>query len=134
MAKRQLTKWPNSVQHSTTSYDVLENMNRRTAEQGTAEYRSKKHYLLLSNTSAVRNSVLRTPHPAGGSPVSIFKKIKEAEFHRAGLKSQIIQRLALRTSPVVTCIAVARPRRWACHLETVPRYRGIGAEAYLNGT
>jgi hypothetical protein len=32
-------------------------MNRRTAEQGTAEYRSKKHYLLLSNTSAVRNSL-----------------------------------------------------------------------------
>jgi hypothetical protein len=32
---------------------------------------------LLSKTSAVRNSlfdiVLRTPHPAGGSPVSIFK-------------------------------------------------------------
>jgi len=57
IAKRQLTKWPNNVQHSTTSYDVVENMNRRTAEQGTAEYRSKKHYLLLSNTSAVRNSL-----------------------------------------------------------------------------
>jgi hypothetical protein len=32
-------------------------MNRRTAEQGTAEYRSEKHYLLLLNTSAVRNSL-----------------------------------------------------------------------------
>ncbi|MDH3962434.1 MAG: hypothetical protein OEV25_03365 [Deltaproteobacteria bacterium] len=31
-------------------------------------------------------------------------------------------------------IAVARPCRWACHLATVPRYRGIGSEAYLNGT
>ncbi|MDH3963815.1 MAG: hypothetical protein OEV25_10410 [Deltaproteobacteria bacterium] len=25
-------------------------------------------------------------------------------------------------------------RRRACHLITVPRYRGIGPEAYLNGT
>jgi hypothetical protein len=32
-------------------------MNRRTTEQGTAEYRSEKHYLMLSNTSAVRNSL-----------------------------------------------------------------------------
>jgi hypothetical protein len=32
-------------------------MNRRTAEQGTAEYRSKKIALLLSKTSAVRNSL-----------------------------------------------------------------------------
>jgi hypothetical protein len=31
------------AQHSTISYYVLENMNRRTAEQGTAEYRSEKH-------------------------------------------------------------------------------------------
>jgi hypothetical protein len=25
-------------------------------------------------------------------------------------------------------------RRWVCHRATVPRYRGIGSEAYLNGT
>ncbi|MDH3963182.1 MAG: hypothetical protein OEV25_07195 [Deltaproteobacteria bacterium] len=25
-------------------------------------------------------------------------------------------------------------RRWVCHLATVPRDRGIGSEAYLNGT
>jgi len=47
-------------------------MNRRTAE-----YRSEKHCLIFLRISAVRNSlfdiVLRTPHPAGGSPVSIFK-------------------------------------------------------------
>jgi hypothetical protein len=24
--------------------------------------------------------------------------------------------------------------RWVCHRVTVPRYRGIGPEAYLNGT
>jgi hypothetical protein len=52
-------------------------MNRRTAEQGTAEYRSENIFLFFTKTSAVRNSlfdiVLRTPHPAGGSPVSIFK-------------------------------------------------------------
>ena len=46
IAKRQLTKWPTVAQHSTTSYDVVENMNRRTAEQGTAEYRSEKHCLI----------------------------------------------------------------------------------------
>ena len=55
----------------------FENMNRRTAEQGTAEYRSKKHYFTPLRTSVVRNSlfdiVLRTPHPAGGSPVSMPK-------------------------------------------------------------
>jgi hypothetical protein len=28
----------------TVSYQVIENMNRRTAEQGTAEYRSEKHF------------------------------------------------------------------------------------------
>ncbi len=37
-------------------------------------------------------------------------------------------------SPDISWIAVARPRRWVCHLATVPRYRGIGSEAYLNGT
>ncbi|MDH3963703.1 MAG: hypothetical protein OEV25_09835 [Deltaproteobacteria bacterium] len=36
-----------------------------------------------------------------------------------------------RTSPDISCIAVARPRRWACHLGTVPR---DWSEAYLNGT
>jgi len=55
----------------------FENMNRRTAEQGTAEYRSKKHCFTPLRTSVVRNSlfdiVLRTPHPAGGSPVSMPK-------------------------------------------------------------
>ncbi len=68
-------------------------MNRRTAEQGTAEYRSEKHFLILSKTSAVRNSlfdiVLRTPHPAGGSPVSIFKIreviVGESEWDRTKL-------------------------------------------------
>jgi hypothetical protein len=25
-------------------------------------------------------------------------------------------------------------RRWVCHRETIPRYRGIGPEAYQNGT
>ena len=61
---------PASVQDSTISYLVVENMNRRTAEQGTAEYRSEKYNLTALKTSAVRNSlfdiVLRTPHPAGG--------------------------------------------------------------------
>jgi hypothetical protein len=41
----------------------------------------KNIVLFLSITSAVRHSlfdiVLRTPHPAGGSPVSIFKKQKK---------------------------------------------------------
>ncbi|MBW2722442.1 MAG: hypothetical protein JRC67_09535 [Deltaproteobacteria bacterium] len=25
-------------------------------------------------------------------------------------------------------------RRWVCHRATVPRHRGVGSEAYLNGT
>ena len=37
---------PVSTQHSTISYQVFDNMNRRTAEQGTAEYRSEKHCLI----------------------------------------------------------------------------------------
>ncbi|MCG6983196.1 MAG: hypothetical protein LJE88_17480 [Deltaproteobacteria bacterium] len=37
-------------------------------------------------------------------------------------------------TPDIPCIAVARPWRWACHLTTVLCYRGIGSEAYLNGT
>jgi hypothetical protein len=36
---------PVGAQHSTISYHIVENMNRRTAEQGTAEYRSEKHCL-----------------------------------------------------------------------------------------
>ena len=35
---------PVSAQHATISYQADENMNRRTAEQGTVEYRSVKHY------------------------------------------------------------------------------------------
>jgi hypothetical protein len=38
--------YPVSTQHSTISYPVFENMNRRTAEQGTAESRSEKHCLI----------------------------------------------------------------------------------------
>ncbi len=34
---------PVGALHETISYQVFENMNRRTAEQGTAEYRSEKH-------------------------------------------------------------------------------------------
>jgi hypothetical protein len=37
---------PVSTQQTIISYQVFENMNRRTAEQGTAEYRSEKHYLI----------------------------------------------------------------------------------------
>jgi hypothetical protein len=40
----------------------------------------------------------------------------------------------MRSCPDISSTAVARPRRWACHLAPVPRYRGIGSEAYLNGT
>jgi hypothetical protein len=31
------------------SYQVVENINRRTAEQGTAEYRSEKHFYISFN-------------------------------------------------------------------------------------
>ncbi|MDH3556553.1 MAG: hypothetical protein OES18_11950, partial [Deltaproteobacteria bacterium] len=50
----------------------------------------KNIVLFLSKTSAVRNSlfdiVLRTPHPAGGFPVSdcglrILKKLKSVDSH-----------------------------------------------------
>ena len=59
---------PASAQHSTISYLVVENMNSRTAEQGTAEYRSEQIFLFLSITSAVRNSlfVIRYSKYKGG--------------------------------------------------------------------
>ncbi|MDH3849772.1 MAG: hypothetical protein OEV09_01820 [Deltaproteobacteria bacterium] len=38
-------------------------------------------------------------------------------------------------NPLAGLSGAERARRgWACHRATVPRYRGIGAEAYLNGT
>jgi len=36
-----------SRQDAAGSYRVVKNMNRRTAEQGTVEYRSEKHFLIL---------------------------------------------------------------------------------------
>ena len=61
----------------------VENMNRRTAEPQNKKPQNievKDIVLFLSKTSAVRNSlfdiVLRTPHPAGESPVSIFQMQK----------------------------------------------------------
>ena len=37
-------------------------------------------------------------------------------------------------NPDISCIAVARPRRWVCHLATVPRdwFRGV-PERYVAG-
>ena len=38
-------------------------------------------------------------------------------------------------NPLAGLSGAQRARRgWACHLAAVPRYRGIGSEAYLNGT
>ena len=55
-------KYPNPVssvsdQHSTISYYVVENINRRTAEQGTAEYRSENIALLLFKNFCCSNSL-----------------------------------------------------------------------------
>ena len=76
-----------SAQHSAISYLVFEYLNRRTAEPQDKEPQNievKNIVLFLSKTSAVRNSsfdiVLRTPHPVGGSPVSIFKEIEQVEL------------------------------------------------------
>ncbi len=87
---------PVNAQHSTMSYHVVENMNRRTAEQGTAEYRSEKHFLILFKNFCcskflVRYSIFKIQNlkfysvesPTGGPP--------EAKFHRAGLKSAILK-------------------------------------------
>ena len=38
---------PTSVSKTAGSYRVVKNMNRRTAEQGTVEYRSEKYFLIL---------------------------------------------------------------------------------------
>jgi hypothetical protein len=62
LSAKGITRPPNpvsplSTQHSTISYHALENINRRTAEHGTAEYRSEKHCLISLKTSAVRNSL-----------------------------------------------------------------------------
>jgi len=55
------------AQASTIRNQVFENMNRRTAKQGTAEYRSEKHCLILSKTSAVRNFLFDLPAIASRS-------------------------------------------------------------------
>jgi hypothetical protein len=44
--------FPVRALHAAISYNVFENMNRRTAE-----YRSEKHCLIPFKTSAVRNSL-----------------------------------------------------------------------------
>jgi hypothetical protein len=60
-------------------------MNSRTAESagGGQNIEVKTIVLFFLRISAVSagggfDIVLRTPHPAGGSPVSIFRNIKEA--------------------------------------------------------
>ncbi|MGB6281343.1 MAG: hypothetical protein WBG91_14110, partial [Syntrophobacteria bacterium] len=50
---------PASVQDSTISYQVFENMNSRTAEQGTAEYRSAKHFLIPFNNFCCSKFLVR---------------------------------------------------------------------------
>jgi hypothetical protein len=51
-------------------------MNRKPQNQEPQNIEVNNTVLFLSKTSAVRHSlfgiVFRTPHPAGGSPVSIF--------------------------------------------------------------
>ena len=50
--------FPIRSKRSAFRYQGVENINRRTAEQGTAEYRSEKIIVLfLSKTSAVGNSL-----------------------------------------------------------------------------
>jgi hypothetical protein len=50
---------PVGAEHLTISYHVIENMNRRTAEQGTAEYRSEKHFLILSKNFCCSKFLVR---------------------------------------------------------------------------
>ncbi len=42
-----VSKTAGSRQNAAGSYRVVKNMNRRTAEQGTVEYRSEKYFLIL---------------------------------------------------------------------------------------
>ena len=50
---------PASVQDSTISYLVVESVNRRTAEQGTAEYRSEKHCFIPFNNFCCSKFLVR---------------------------------------------------------------------------
>jgi hypothetical protein len=58
------------------------------------------------------------------------------------VKSSILRHIVSISNPLVVDAACGAGlsgaqrarRRWACHRATVPRYRGIGSEAYLNGT
>jgi hypothetical protein len=80
-ARRSLDSvFPDNAQYSTSSHHVAESMNCRTAESayGGQNIEVKNIVLFLSRTSAVSagggfDIVLRTPHPAGGPPVSILK-------------------------------------------------------------
>jgi hypothetical protein len=74
---------PVSAQHSTISYQIFKNMNRRTAEQGTAEYRSEKHCLIpfknfCCSKFLVRPARHREPLRQGGRVFDI-QNTKQAE-------------------------------------------------------
>jgi hypothetical protein len=50
---------PVTAQHSTVCYQVVENMNRRTAEQETAECRSEKHCIIPSKNFCCSKFLVR---------------------------------------------------------------------------
>ena len=74
---------PVNAQHSTMSYHVVENMNSRTAEQGTAEYRSEKHCLTAFKNFCCSKFLVRycpsDSPPCGRVPSFDIQKIEEAE-------------------------------------------------------
>jgi hypothetical protein len=80
-----------SQQRAAIAYRVVENLNRRTAEQGTVEYRSEKHCLTASKNFCCSKFLVRycpsDSPPCGRVPSFNIQNIREAEFHRAGLKS-----------------------------------------------
>jgi hypothetical protein len=71
-------------------------MNSRTAEQGTAEYRSEKHCLtafknFCCSKFLVRYSIFKIQNLKFYSVESPTGGLPEAELHRAGLKSAIFE-------------------------------------------
>ena len=73
------------------------------------------------------------PHSTGLHFGTIFRGSKNENLAR--IFHELLSRDHETGNPLVGLSGAQRARiRWACHRATVPRYRGIGSEAYLNGT
>ena len=96
---------PVSAYHSPISYQLFEHMNRRTAEQGTAECRSEKHCLIPFNNFCCSKFLVR---------YSIFKIQNRLNPAQSVTESSALYNLRLSQLSLTTPIEdpATRGRRW----------------------